>query len=95
MGQSEKHYDFPLRKVYVFNRVGALHFVNGVSGLKIRNALRKHYVQGVGGLKIRNALRKHYEGGWMGPIDGSEHYVVYGQPQSKFMYICIYLHACM
>ena len=63
MGQSEKHYDFPLRKVYVFNRVAALNFINGVSGLKIRNSLRKHYVKGVGGLKIRNALRKHYEGG--------------------------------
>ena len=80
MGQSEKHYDFALRKVYVFNRVGALHFVNGVSGLKIRNALRKHYVQGVGGLKIRIALRKHYECGWVGHIDRNEHYVVYGQP---------------
>ena len=83
MGQSEKHYDFPLRKVYVFNRVGALDFVNGVSGSKIRNALRKHYVKGVGGLKIRIALRKHYECGWVGHIDRNEHYVVYGQPLSK------------
>ena len=68
MGKSEKHYDFALRKVYVFNRVGVLHFVNGVGGLKIRNALRKHYVKGVGGLKMRIGLRKHYEGGSVGHI---------------------------
>ena len=83
MGKSEKHYDFALRKVYVFNRFGVLHFAKGVGGLKIRNALRKHYVKGVGGLKIRNVLCKHYEGGWVGHIDRIEHYVVYGQPHTK------------
>ena len=73
MAQSEKHYDFALRKIYqcIFIFVKVLYFKTYF-----------HYVvlHQVGGLKIVDAPRQHYEGGWVGHIDRYENYVVYGQP---------------
>ena len=77
MAQSEKHYDFAIRKIYVFFAWLKVHILKDIF-------ITMHYVRRVGGLKMINALRMHYEGKWVGHIDRNEHCVVYGQPLFYF-----------